>query len=181
MPRAGTGHAPRQDLAALLHEWLKHLYLLVVDKIHPIDAEAANLLLAEVLPLAFAWAARRRLAALALARRPGLMLPRFFWHSSPFARSGLARGGDLLASARWLSRAPRHLSLTPPDELLLALQFLVQTHGLILEHRIGYLQAPLELLDHFALSAAQQQIDVDTDRKSTRLNSSHLVISYAVF
>src|SRR5688500_19458795 len=32
-----------------------------------------------------------------------------------------------------------------------------------------------------ALTAAQQAFGLDRDRKSTRLNSSHLVISYAVF
>src|SRR5256885_6618988 len=31
------------------------------------------------------------------------------------------------------------------------------------------------------MSAAHTEADIDRDRKSTRLNSSHLVISYAVF
>src|SRR5256885_9987864 len=41
----------------------------------------------------------------------------------------------------------------------------------------------VDVLEHGALAAGdeQQRDVVGTDRKSTRLNSSHLVISYAVF
>src|SRR2546426_12284540 len=39
-------------------------------------------------------------------------------------------------------------------------------------HRVGAVRAPQD---------ARRQVDVSLDRKSTRLNSSHLVISYAVF
>src|SRR5256885_7404149 len=38
-----------------------------------------------------------------------------------------------------------------------------------------------ENAQHRARKAARQDVDKDLDRKSTRLNSSHLVISYAVF
>src|SRR2546426_2004999 len=38
-----------------------------------------------------------------------------------------------------------------------------------------------DLLHAVPLDAAEQLVDAQIDRKSTRLNSSHLVISYAVF
>ena len=47
--RARAGHAARQNLAALLHERLEHLDFLVVDEVHFLDAEAANLFLAKIL------------------------------------------------------------------------------------------------------------------------------------
>src|ERR1700741_617342 len=52
MPRAYAGHAPRQNLAALLHELRKNVRALVVDEIHLLDAEFAYFLLAEILALA---------------------------------------------------------------------------------------------------------------------------------
>src|SRR3989304_1647901 len=58
MTRAGAGQAPRQEFAALLHERLEHLDLLVVDKVHAVHAEPADLLLAKVLPLAATRASR---------------------------------------------------------------------------------------------------------------------------
>src|SRR5713101_6930205 len=51
MAGAGAGHAPRQDLAALLKERLEHLGVLVVDEIHAFHAEAADFLLADVAAL----------------------------------------------------------------------------------------------------------------------------------
>jgi len=56
--RANSGHAPRQNLAALLDEGLEHFDFLVVDEIHFLDTEAADLLLAKILPFASAWAGR---------------------------------------------------------------------------------------------------------------------------
>src|SRR2546426_8382970 len=50
--------------------------------------------------------------------------------------------------------------------------------GMALFHRLA-MEDVGELL-HEALEAVAQALDV-VDRKSTRLNSSHLVISYAVF
>src|SRR3979490_135556 len=58
--RARARHAARQNFASILHEWLKHLDLLVVDEVHALDAEPANLLLAELLALAAAARAPRR-------------------------------------------------------------------------------------------------------------------------
>jgi hypothetical protein len=52
MLRTCTGHAARQNFAALLHEWLEHLHFLVVDEVHFLDTEAANLFLAKILALA---------------------------------------------------------------------------------------------------------------------------------
>src|SRR5688500_19662769 len=45
---------------------------------------------------------------------------------------------------------------------------------------LAWLAAILRLADHRASAEEQQQGEAEKDRKSTRLNSSHLVISYAV-
>jgi hypothetical protein len=54
--RANSGHAPRQNLAALLDKLREDVRALIVDKVHLLDAELADLLLAEILALA-AWTA----------------------------------------------------------------------------------------------------------------------------
>src|SRR5262245_487686 len=54
MARANTGHAARQNLPALLHELGKNIRALVVDQVDLLDAELADLLLPEKLPLAAA-------------------------------------------------------------------------------------------------------------------------------
>lgn len=51
MSRANASHASRQNLAALLHELRQDVGALVVDKIHLLNAELADLLLAKVLAL----------------------------------------------------------------------------------------------------------------------------------
>src|SRR6266481_2292667 len=58
VPRAHAGHPARQNFSALLHELRQDVRALVVDEIHLLDAELANLLLAEILPLA-AWPSPR--------------------------------------------------------------------------------------------------------------------------
>ena len=50
--RANSGHAARENLAALLHELREDVGALVVDEIHFLDAEFADLFLAEILALA---------------------------------------------------------------------------------------------------------------------------------
>src|SRR2546426_9072340 len=51
-----------------------------------------------------------------------------------------------------------------------------------LEQLADGVQIPAAVVDHHALGPARRaRRVVDGDRKSTRLNSSHLVISYAVF
>src|ERR1700728_3543843 len=55
--RADTGHAPRENLAALLHELRKDVGAFVVDEVHLLDAELADFLFPEVLALAAARAA----------------------------------------------------------------------------------------------------------------------------
>src|SRR6267142_5657727 len=52
VPRAYAGHPPRQNFPALLHELRQDVRALIVDEVHLLDAELANLLLAEILPLA---------------------------------------------------------------------------------------------------------------------------------
>src|SRR5208283_770164 len=68
--RADAGHAPGQNLAALLHELRKNIRALVVDEVHLLDTELADFLLAEILALATArtprsstWPARTSRAA----------------------------------------------------------------------------------------------------------------------
>jgi hypothetical protein len=56
MPRANARHTAGQNLSALLHELRKNVRALVVDEVHLLDAELANLFLAEILALA-AWPA----------------------------------------------------------------------------------------------------------------------------
>ena len=51
---ANARHPARQNLPALLHELRQDVRALVVDKVHLLDAELANFLLAEILALA-AW------------------------------------------------------------------------------------------------------------------------------
>ena len=52
VPCANAGHAPRENLPALLHELRQDVRALVVDEVHLLDAKLANLLLAEILALA---------------------------------------------------------------------------------------------------------------------------------
>ena len=52
--RANARHPARQNLSALLYELRQDIRALVVDEVHLLDAELANLLLAEILALA-AW------------------------------------------------------------------------------------------------------------------------------
>src|SRR2546422_7242932 len=51
VPRTHAGHPARQNFSALLHELRQDVRALVVDEIHLLDAELANLLLAEILTL----------------------------------------------------------------------------------------------------------------------------------
>src|SRR5882724_1484898 len=70
VPRAHAGHPARQNFPALLHELRQNVRALVVDEIHLLHAELANLLLAEILPLP-AWpSARTTRSARASATRP---------------------------------------------------------------------------------------------------------------
>src|SRR6266481_5704828 len=52
MTRANARHPPRQNLATLLHELRQDVRSFVVDEVHLLDAELANLLLAKILALA---------------------------------------------------------------------------------------------------------------------------------
>src|SRR5579862_9232288 len=52
MSRAGSGHAPRQNFAPLLNKRREDVRTLVIDVIHPVHAEPANLLLPYIISLA---------------------------------------------------------------------------------------------------------------------------------
>ena len=58
MTSADARHAPRQDLAALLHKLGKNVGTLVVDEVHFLDAKLADFLFAEILALAARTTAR---------------------------------------------------------------------------------------------------------------------------
>jgi hypothetical protein len=64
--RADSGHAARENLAALLHELREDVGALVVDEVHFFDAKLADFLLAEILALA----ARASAGAARTAARP---------------------------------------------------------------------------------------------------------------
>jgi len=64
--RARARHAARQNFASILHEWLKHLDLLVVDKVHALDTRTGNLSSCGSTALA----ARARAARAATTRPP---------------------------------------------------------------------------------------------------------------
>src|SRR5580693_8833150 len=51
---ANSGHAARQNLAALLHELRQDVGTLVVDEVHLLDTKLADFLFAEILALAAA-------------------------------------------------------------------------------------------------------------------------------
>src|SRR5207244_11987622 len=52
VPRANARHSPRQNLPALLHELRQNVRALVVDKVYPLVAEVADVILEEILELA---------------------------------------------------------------------------------------------------------------------------------
>src|SRR2546426_6034155 len=54
-------------------------------------------------------------------------------------------------------------------------------HDFVVEHHRHALEAADQRGQPLALGLAQHVVSQQEDRKSTRLNSSHLVISYAVF
>src|SRR5438132_9931028 len=67
-----------------------------------------------------------------------------------------------------------------PAEVVGALQGIL--HVFLAEHRLADLQPFFEcLLVHDVSSCVRSPHGAQRDRKSTRLNSSHTVISYAVF
>src|SRR5206468_8333459 len=51
----------------------------------------------------------------------------------------------------------------------------------ILDRKLKWRMSGEEVLDQFEAQKGQRFFDAETDRKSTRLNSSHDQISYAVF
>src|SRR6266581_4417835 len=185
--RARAGHAPRKNLAAVLHEGLEHFHLLEVNKVHTVHAEPADLLFAEELPLALAraaWTSRPALSALPAlpafatrrsGRRPTLRFL-FFSHRcslsskkflSPFrdtsaARLTLRRGlfGRRRGATGRLARTPGRLALALALELLLAFQLFVEAHRQVLDDHVGNREAPLEFANQFALRALDLQIDV---------------------
>src|SRR5579859_5718766 len=102
--RANSGHAARQNLAAFLDELREDVRALIVDEVHLLDAELADFLLTEILPLAArasagtarttatrsAFAARTAMAAATFAARGStvrLCLFRFLCHTIlPFSQ-----------------------------------------------------------------------------------------------
>jgi hypothetical protein len=76
VPRAGAGHAARQNLATLLDKRLQHLDFLVVNEVDVLDAKTADFLLAEILALsAAAWPAGSAARASGAARAAAFATP----------------------------------------------------------------------------------------------------------
>jgi hypothetical protein len=93
VPRAHTGHAPGQNFPALLHELRQNVRALVVDEVHLLDAELANLLFAEILALA-SWPA-------AWTARPAATRPAFA------ARTTVSSAGSVAAMTAGAAFTPR--------------------------------------------------------------------------
>src|SRR6266478_3145155 len=84
VPRAHAGHPARQNFPALLHELRQDVRALVVDEVHLLHAELANLLLAEILPL---------------PARPSARTTRSAWASAAFApRSAMSAAVPAVAT-----------------------------------------------------------------------------------
>jgi hypothetical protein len=100
--RASARHAPRENLATLLNEWLKHLDPFVIDEVHALDAETANLLLSKILALAAAtraaWppAGTTGTAAFAGSASPATSTEAFT--ATPTSASGVSFGAVSAAS-----------------------------------------------------------------------------------
>src|SRR6267143_7135773 len=75
MARAHAGHPARQNLSTLLHELRQNVRALVVDEVHLLDAELANLLLPEILALAARPSPRTSRAAARPAFAPRSTVP----------------------------------------------------------------------------------------------------------
>jgi len=75
VPRANSGHAPRQNLAALLDELRKNVGSLVVDEVHLLDAELTDFLFAKILALAARTASRPTGSASRAAFAPWAAMP----------------------------------------------------------------------------------------------------------
>src|SRR5256885_4727019 len=85
------------------------------------------------------------------------------------------RGHSSAADARARSTGGCHPNWSHPDHDACGTGFIARLGGDPSHDIIQFALTALERLTH------RGGVDADGDRKSTRLNSSHLVISYAVF
>src|SRR2546426_7920219 len=90
---------------------------------------------------------------------------------------GLLRAGAELRAAHWRLQRDAGLDLVPVNDFSLYDRVL-DTCAMVgaVPERYGWSGETVDLDTYFAMARGSQG-----DRKSTRLNSSHLVISYAVF
>src|SRR5947207_2736194 len=106
------------------------------------------------------------------------------------------RTGDTLAAARQaMTRRPPHILITTPESLYILLTaagfrpafahvrtvIVDEVHALMGNKRGAHLALSLERLQALVEAPEPGARPQRIDRKSTRLNSSHTVISYAVF
>src|SRR5258708_28761814 len=79
-------------------------------------------------------------------------------------------------------RRPPRSTLFPYTTLFRSLfRLVLQSHKYIASRRIEVLRQLVFTVSHVIPAGSDQPILVHRDRKSTRLNSSHQIISYAVF
>src|SRR5882672_9498959 len=100
VPRAHAGHPARQNFSALLHELRQDVRALVVDEVHLLHAELANLLLAEILALPARPSTRTTRSARASAARPAFA-PRSAMSTAVAAVTARATFTPRNSSRRW--------------------------------------------------------------------------------
>src|SRR5689334_10215750 len=165
MPGASARHTARKNFAALLNERLEHVSLFVINQVHLLDAESADLLFAQELALAAAVRARRT-STLRTARRRGgrrrcggLRYGMFFSHlkfSLSVGRGGLFGAGG----GRGFLRAARGAAFAAAAQLFLALHFLIEANRQVLDHSVRNAQAPLEFLEQLSVAGTQDHVHV---------------------
>src|SRR2546426_3980465 len=69
----------------------------------------------------------------------------------------------------------------PPRSTLFPYTTLFRSAGLSAAHDLAVLGYPVTVFEAAQVPGGMLHLGIPEDRKSTRLNSSHLVISYAVF
>src|SRR5256885_7576561 len=123
-----------------------------------------------------------------MAGERGLLMPQI--------RTAVRTGDTLAPERRAMLKCPPHILVTTPESLYILLTaeksrailrdvetvIVDEIHAVADDKRGAHLTLSLERLEALTYrSPVRIGLSATQDRKSTRLNSSHLVISYAVF